>query len=86
VRQGRLSGSVGCDEKVGDPSFVPLAIDTDRREPTSAVNDRIVIEMNGNGVEASGADPSTPDIYANCGIGLAILDSLRPPTMRVQVE
>ena len=47
VRQGRLSGSVGCDEKVGDPSFVPLAIDTDRREPTSAVNDRIVIEMNG---------------------------------------
>jgi len=47
VRQGRLSGSVGCDEKVGDPSFVPLAIDRDRREPTSAVNDRIVIEMNG---------------------------------------
>src|ERR1700751_1453670 len=47
VRQGRLSVSVGCDEKVGDPSFVPLAIDTERREPTSAVNDRIVIEMNG---------------------------------------
>jgi len=26
---------------------VPLAIDTDRREPVSTVNDRIVIEMNG---------------------------------------
>jgi transposase len=46
ARQGRLSVSVGYDEKVGD-SFVPLAIDTDRREPVSAVNDRIVIELNG---------------------------------------
>jgi transposase len=47
ARQGRLSVSVGYDEKVGDASFVPLAIDTDRREPVSAVNDRIVIELNG---------------------------------------
>jgi transposase len=47
ARQGRLSVSVGYDEKVGDASFVPLAIDTDRGEPVSAVNDRIVIELNG---------------------------------------
>ena len=47
ARQGRLSVSVGCDEKIGEASFVPLAIDTDRREPASVVNDRIVIEMNG---------------------------------------
>jgi transposase len=47
ARQGRLSVSVGYDEKVGDASFVPLAIDTDRREPVSAVNNRIVIELNG---------------------------------------
>lgn len=47
ARQGCLSVSVGYDEKVGDASFVPLAIDTDRREPVSAVNDRIVIELNG---------------------------------------
>ena len=47
ARQGRLSVSVGYDEKVGDASFVPLAIDTDRREPVSAVNDRIVVELNG---------------------------------------
>jgi transposase len=47
ARQGRLSVSVRYDEKVGDASFVPLAIDTDRREPVSAVNDRIVIELNG---------------------------------------
>lgn len=47
ARQGRLSVSVGYDEKVGDASFVPLAIDTDRREPVSLVNDRIVIELNG---------------------------------------
>ena len=47
ARQGRLSISGGYDEKVGEASFVPLAIDTDRREPVSAVNDRIVIEMNG---------------------------------------
>ena len=47
ARQGRLSISVGYDDKVGDASFVPLAIDTDRREPVSAVNDRIVIELNG---------------------------------------
>jgi transposase len=47
ARQGRLSISVGYDEKVGDAAFVPLAIDTDRREPVSAVNDRIVIELNG---------------------------------------
>ena len=46
ARQGRLSVSVGYDEKVGDASFVPLAIDTDRREPVSLVNDRIVIELN----------------------------------------
>jgi transposase len=47
ARQGRLSVSVGYDEKVGDASFVPLAIDTDRREPVSAVNYQIVIELNG---------------------------------------
>jgi len=47
ARQGRLSVSVGYDDKVGDASFVPLAIDTDRREPVSAMNDRIVIELNG---------------------------------------
>jgi transposase len=44
AREGRLGG---YDEKVGEASFVPLAIDTDRREPVSTVNDRIVIEMNG---------------------------------------
>jgi transposase len=47
ARQGRLSISVGCNERVGEALFVPLAIDTDRREPVSAANDRIVIEMNG---------------------------------------
>ena len=47
ARQGRLSISGGYDEKVGKAFFVPLAIDTDRREPVSTVNDRIVIEMNG---------------------------------------
>ena len=46
ARQGRLPVSVGY-EKLGDASFVPLAIDTDRREPVSTVNDRIVIEKNG---------------------------------------
>ncbi|MGC2460905.1 MAG: transposase [Steroidobacteraceae bacterium] len=47
AREGRLSVSVECDEKLSGAPFVPLAIDTDRREPVSAVNDRIVIEMNG---------------------------------------
>jgi transposase len=47
ARQGRLPVSVGCDEKIGEASFVPLAIDTDRREPVSVVTDLIVIEMNG---------------------------------------
>ena len=46
ARQGRLPVSV-VYEKLGDASFVPLAIDTDRREPVSTVNDRIVIEKNG---------------------------------------
>jgi transposase len=46
ARQGRLPVSV-VYEKLGDASFVPLAIDTDRREPVSIVNDRIVIEKNG---------------------------------------
>jgi len=46
ARQGRLPVSVGY-EKLGDAWFVPLAIDTDRREPVSTVNDRIVIEKNG---------------------------------------
>ena len=47
VRQGRLPVSVGYDEKLDNASFVPLAIDTDRREPVSTVNDQIVIEKNG---------------------------------------
>jgi len=47
ARQGRLPLSVGYEEKVDNASFVPLAIDTDRREPVSTVNDRIVIEKNG---------------------------------------
>jgi len=47
AREGRLSFSVECDEKHSGAPFVPLAIDTDRREPVSTVNDRIVIEMNG---------------------------------------
>ena len=42
-----MSVSVECDGKLSGEPFVPLAIDTDRREPVSAVNDRIVIEMNG---------------------------------------
>ena len=46
ARQGRLPVSV-VYEKLGDASFVPLASDTDRREPVSTVNDRIVIEKNG---------------------------------------
>lgn len=46
ARQGRLPVSVGYDEKLGDASFVPLAIDVDRGEPVSA-DDRIVIERNG---------------------------------------
>jgi transposase len=46
ARHSRLPVSVGY-EKLGDASFVPLAIDTDRREPVSTVNDRIVIEKNG---------------------------------------
>lgn len=45
ARQGRLS--VGCNERVGEAVFVPLAIDTDRRELVSTANDQIVIEMNG---------------------------------------
>ena len=32
ARQGRLPVSVGYDEKIGEASFVPLAIDMDRRE------------------------------------------------------
>jgi transposase len=47
ARQGRLPVSVGYDEKAAGAPFVPLAIDTDRREPASAVNERIVIEMSG---------------------------------------
>ena len=47
ARQGRLPASVGCDEKIGEASFVPLAIDTERRQPASVVTDRIVIEVNG---------------------------------------
>lgn len=47
ARQGRLPVSVGCDEKIGEGLFVPLAIDMDRRESASVVTDLIVIEMNG---------------------------------------
>jgi transposase len=47
AREGRLSVSVGCGEKVGGAPFVPLAIDADRGEPVSVVNDCVVIEVNG---------------------------------------
>jgi transposase len=47
ARQGRLPVSVGCNEKIGEGLFVPLAIDMDRRESASVVTDLIVIEMNG---------------------------------------
>ncbi len=47
ARQGRLPVSVGYDEKIGEASFVPLAIDMDRRESAPVVTDLIVIEMNG---------------------------------------
>jgi len=35
------------EARIGEASFVPLAIDTERRHPASAVTDRIVIEVNG---------------------------------------
>jgi transposase len=47
ARQGRLPAFVGCDEMIGEASFVPVAIEPDRREPISVVPDLIVIEMNG---------------------------------------
>ena len=47
AREGRLSVSVECEEKVIGAPFVPLAIDADRGEPVSVVNDRVVIEVNG---------------------------------------
>ena len=47
AREGRLSVSVGCGEKVDGAPFVPLAIDADRGEPVSVVNDFVVIEVNG---------------------------------------
>jgi transposase len=47
ARQGRLPASIGSGETVGEASFVPVAIETDRREPVSVVPDLIVIEMNG---------------------------------------
>src|SRR5450759_1520441 len=47
AREGRLSVSVECAEKVSGAPFVPVAIDADRCEPASIINDRIVIEVNG---------------------------------------
>jgi len=47
AREGRLSVSVECAEKVSGAPFVPVAIDADRGEPASIINDRIVIEVNG---------------------------------------
>jgi transposase len=46
VREGRLLVPIGCDKNGGDP-FVPLAVEVDRGEARSVVNDRIVIEVNG---------------------------------------
>jgi transposase len=51
TRQGRLPITVGCDEKVGDTPFVPLAIAVEQDEPVSFVSERIVIEMNGIAVK-----------------------------------
>lgn len=47
ARAGRLSVSVECDEKLSGAPFVPLAIDADRGEAGTVVNDGIVIEVNG---------------------------------------
>ena len=47
ARQARLPATVGCDAELGGASFVPVAVETDRREPVSVVTDLIVIEMNG---------------------------------------
>jgi len=47
AREGRLSVSVECAEKVGCAPFVPVAIDADRGEPASIINDSILIEVNG---------------------------------------
>jgi transposase len=47
ARAGRLSASVECEAKVIGAPFVPLAIDADRGEPVSVVNDHVVIEVNG---------------------------------------
>src|SRR5665647_2914300 len=44
AREGRLSVSVECAEKVSGAPFVPVAIDADQGEPASIINDRIVIE------------------------------------------
>src|SRR5487761_2052883 len=46
AREGRLSGPVECNENCLGP-FVPLAVEGDRGEARSVVNDRIVIEVNG---------------------------------------
>jgi transposase len=47
VREGRLSVSVACDERVNCAPFVPLAIDVDRGGAGSVVNDCVVIEVDG---------------------------------------
>lgn len=46
AREGRLSVPVECNENGGGP-FVPLAVEGDRGEARSVVNERIVIEVNG---------------------------------------
>ena len=46
AREGRLSVPVEYNENGGGP-FVPLAVEGDRGEARSVVNDRIVIEVNG---------------------------------------
>jgi transposase len=51
AREGRLSFTGGCNEKVGDTPFVPLTIAAEQGEPVSVVSERIVIEMNGIAVK-----------------------------------
>ena len=47
AREGRLSVSVHCAEKVSGAPFVPVAIDAGRIETTPFVDERISVEVNG---------------------------------------
>ena len=47
AREGRLTLSADRDDNAGGCGFVPLAVEGDRGEARSVVNDRIVIEVNG---------------------------------------